>query len=103
MLNQIVVIGRLVQDPEIVELENGSKSANIKLAVPRSFKNEKGEYETDFIPVVLWNGVAENTKEYCHKGDLIGVKGRIEGQDDKVIVVAEKITFLSSKKEDEEE
>ena len=103
MLNQIVIVGRLVQDPEIVELENGSKSANIKLAIPRPFKNDEGVYETDFIPAVLLNGVAEKTKEYCHKGDLIGVKGRIESQDDKVIVVAEKITFLSSKKEDEEE
>ena len=78
MLNQTVLVGRLVSDPEIKESEGEKKYANITLAVPRSYKNEDGEYETDFIDVRLWNGVAENTAEYCKKGDLIGAKGRIQ-------------------------
>ena len=52
--------------------------AQLTLAVPRSFKNMKGEYDTDYIPCVLWKGVAENTAEYCKKGDLVGIKGRIQ-------------------------
>ena len=48
MLNQVVLVGRLVRDPELKELENGNKLSNITLAVPRSYKNVNGEYETDF-------------------------------------------------------
>lgn len=109
MLNQIVMIGRLVRDPELKESENGNKYTNITVAVPRSYKNVNGEYETDFIDCRLWTGVAENTAEFCKKGDLIGVKGRIETRvyekdgEKKYIteIIAEKITFLSNKKVDE--
>ena len=102
MLNQTVLVGRLVQDPEIKELENGNKVSYITLAIPRSYKNSEGIYETDFIDCVLWNGIAENTSEYCKKGNIIGVKGklqRLEGNE--LQVVAEKVTFLSSKKGNE--
>lgn len=107
MLNQAVLVGRIVYEPELRETDNGNKIANVTLAVPRSFKNSDGEYDTDFINCVLWRGVAENTVEYCHKGDLVGVKGHIQTRDVEledqtkrkyVEVVAEKVTFLSSKK-----
>lgn len=109
MLNQIVLVGRLVQDPEIKELENGVKTSYITLAVSRSWKNADGIYETDFIPCLLYKGIAENTAEYCKKGDVIGVKGRVQTkqEEDKSIIeiVAEKVTFLSNafRKETEEE
>ena len=77
MLNQAVLIGRIVRDPELKDTEKG-KVTNITLAVPRSFKNTNGEYDTDFISCVLWKGVAESTAEYCKKGDIVGVKGRIQ-------------------------
>ena len=101
MLNQIVLVGRLVNEPTIEESENSRKVSYITLAVSRSYKNENGMYDTDFIPCVLWNGIAVNTCEYCRKGDLVGVKGRIESKNNKVEVIAEKITFLSSRKENE--
>lgn len=110
MLNQTVLVGRLVRDPELRETDNGRKVTNITLAVPRSYKNLNGEYDTDFISCVLWKGVAESTVEYCKRGDLIGVKGRIqsrniemedESKKQVVEVVAEKVTFLSSKHSDE--
>ena len=100
MLNQIVLVGRLVSNPQINETENGKKVCNITLAVPRSFKNINGEYETDFIPCLLWEPIATHTVEYCLKGDLIGVKGRIQTREDKIELIAEKVTFLSTKKED---
>lgn len=107
MLNQIVLVGRLVQDTEIKELENGVKTSYITLAVSRSWKNADGIYETDFIPCLLYKGIAENTAEYCKKGDVIGVKGRVQAkqEEDKNIIeiVAEKVTFLSNRKETEEE
>ena len=105
MLNQVVICGRLTSDPEINEVENGGKVATIILAVPRSYKNVEGVYDTDFIKCTLWNDIAEKTVEYCDKGDLVGVKGRIQttNVDDKIVmeVVAEKVTFLSSRKEED--
>lgn len=107
MLNQLVMIGRLTKDPELKKTETGRNVAKITVAVPRSYKNSEGVYETDFIDCLLWSGVAESTTEYCKKGDLIGLKGRIqtrkyETEDEKVRqvmeVIAEKITFLSSNK-----
>ncbi len=106
MLNQIVIVGRLVKDPELKETDSGKKVTNITLAVPRSYKNINGEYDTDFIDCTLWTGVAESTSEYCKKGDLLGVKGRVqtrvyEKEDEKKYiteVIAEKVTFLTSKK-----
>lgn len=100
MLNQIVLVGRIVSDPEIKETENENKVSNITLAVNRSFKNDNGEYETDFIPCVLWNSIAKTTCEYCKKGDLVGVKGRVQMTRNKMEVIVEKLTFLSNKKED---
>ena len=49
MLNQTVLVGRLVKEPELHQTENGKKVTNITLAVPRSYKNMNGEYDTDFI------------------------------------------------------
>ena len=73
MLNQIVIVGRLVRKPELNETENGKKVSTITLAVPRSFKNMQGEYDVDFIDCTLWETVASSTVEYCNKGDIIGV------------------------------
>lgn len=110
MLNQVIFVGRLTADPEVTTTKNGKEVSNITLAVPRSYKNKDGEYETDFVDVALWDKVAGATAEYCKKGDLIGIKGRVEtnnyeteaGEKRKSTqIIAEKITFLSSAKEKE--
>ena len=80
MLNQTVLVGRLVRDPEVKKLEDGKEVSNITLAVQRSYKNEDGVYETDFIRCVLWNAIAAHTAEYCKKGDLVGIKGRLQNR-----------------------
>lgn len=112
MLNQIVIAGRLASDPQVEEIEDGKKISTITVVVPRSYKNVDGTYDADFIRCTLWNGIAENTAEYCKKGDIVGVKGRIQTSsyetDDgtrKYVmeIVAEKISFLSSRKNDEDE
>ena len=108
MLNQVVLVGRLAGDPELYQTETGKKVARMVLAVPRTYKNTEGEYETDFISCKLWQVVAQNTTEYCKKGDLIGLRGRLEtynyeteeGRKYLTEVVADKVTFLSTKKAD---
>ncbi|MBE6140479.1 MAG: single-stranded DNA-binding protein [Firmicutes bacterium] len=105
MLNQVVLVGRLVENPTVTTSENGKKYTFVNLAVPRSFKNQDGTYETDFIRCVLWNGIASNTAEYCHSGDVVGIKGRLqtrryEDSEKKLKyiteVIAEKVSFLAS-------
>lgn len=112
MLNQTIIVGRLLQDPELKKTDSGKKVTNVTLAVPRSFKNSNGQYETDYINCVLWKGIAESTVQYCKKGDLVGIKGRIQTRDVEledethkkyVEVIAEKVTFLSSKRQEEVE
>ena len=111
MLNQIVLVGRLTRDITVNKSDKGNKVATLSLAIPRSFKNSEGVYDTDFIDCVLFDNIADNTSEYCKKGDIVGIKGRLQSrviEKDKkekeyvMDVVCEKVTFLSSKhKEDE--
>lgn len=104
MLNQVVLVGRLVKKPELRLTDNGKKTSTITLAVPRNYKNLNGEYDTDFLECTLWTNVAENTSEYCQSGDMVGVKGRIQtrvitaldgSKKKKTEIVAEKVTFLA--------
>lgn len=109
MNNLVSLVGRLVSTPELKETEEGKKVTYITLAVPRSFKNEEGIYETDFIDCILWHGIAESTVEYCRRGDLIGIRGRIQTTDverddfkyKKTEIVAEKVSFLATGKSEE--
>ncbi|MBR2679026.1 MAG: single-stranded DNA-binding protein [Bacilli bacterium] len=111
MLNQVVLVGRLTRNITVNKSDKGIKVATIPLAIPRSFKNSDGTYDTDFIDCVAFDSIANNTSEYCEKGDIVGVKGRIqsrqidkEGQKTTVVeIVAEKVTFLSSHTKEEKE
>lgn len=111
MLNSVTLVGRLTKDPEVSINKKTKKSrCFITLAVGRTYKNADGEYDADFIDVTVWDGLADNLAEYCKKGDLIGLRGRIEtnSYDDEngnmrksTVVIAEKITYLTSKKEED--
>ena len=63
MINQIMLVGRLVRTPDLFLTETGKKGSFITLAVGRPYKNQNGEYDTDFIDCTLWTGVAESTAE----------------------------------------
>ncbi len=110
MHNMVYLIGRLTEDPVVKQTET-NEMLPINLAVQRAYKNEDGIYETDYIRCVLWSAMATNTCEYCKKGDLVGVKGRLqnrsyeENNEKKYIteVIVDKISFLASKKEKETE
>lgn len=101
MHNMVYLIGRIAKDLEVEKTDDSNK-ATITIAVQRSFKNENGIYECDFVPCILWNGIAVHTSEYCQKGDLVGIKGRIQTIDEKLVVVADKISFLSKQQVTEE-
>ena len=111
MYNSVYLIGRLTKDPEIKETDNNKKVCNVTLAVQRSYKNAEGIYETDFIRCSLWEAVASRACEFCHKGDLIAVRGQLRTStftvnDEKKYsteVVVDKIAFLANKSKDSEE
>lgn len=106
MINQVTLVGRLTKDPELKKTTDGHFVSNVILAVNRSFRNNHGEIDTDFVQCTLWKKAAENTVQYCRKGSVVGITGRIQtrhydNQDGKRIyvteVVAESIRFLSSR------
>lgn len=97
MLNQMVLVGRIAKEPILKEIE-GKKISLLSISVPRNYKNSNGEYETDFINIRLFGNVAENTAEYCKVGDTVGIKGRVENNNESLEIIAEKVTFLAEGK-----
>lgn len=94
MSNYVILIGRIVNEPTI---DSDTKNCEITLAINRAFKNEDGIYDTDFIPVTLKGNIAKNVVEYCKKGDIIAIKGRIARINEPMQIIADKVSFLSSK------
>ena len=78
MLNRVVLIGRLAQDPELRYTSNGTPVCNFTLAVERNFTNRQGEREADFIDIVAWRRLAETCAEHLGKGRMVGVDGRLQ-------------------------
>lgn len=105
MHNMVYLIGRLTENPTIEKVGEDREVCTITLAVQRTYKNEDGIYETDYLKCILWNALATHTTEYCRKGDLVGIKGRIqnakyENNGDIIYkneIVVDKISFLASK------
>ena len=111
IMNTVVLVGRLTGEPELIKTKENHDRTVINLAVPRSFKNQEGIYETDFFRCILWNGIAKRAKEYCKKGDTVCIKGRLkvrdyldEKEEKKYIteVIAENISFVAHTKNKQE-
>lgn len=103
MINRVVLVGRLTKDPELRYTPNGVASCKFHVAVNRTFQNQQGDREADYISCQAWRKQAENLANFMKKGSLIGLEGRIqtgsyEGQDGKRVyttdVVADSIQFL---------
>lgn len=77
-MNHVVLIGRLTKDPELRYTPNGVAVTNFTLAVDRNFTNQAGQREADFIPIVVWQKLAETCANYLRKGRLVAVEGRLQ-------------------------
>ncbi|EAF6702632.1 single-stranded DNA-binding protein [Listeria monocytogenes] len=106
MMNRVVLVGRLTKDPELRYTPAGVAVATFTLAVNRTFTNQNGEREADFIQCVVWRKPAENVANFLKKGSMAGVDGRVqtrnyEDSDGKRVfvteVVAESVQFLDPK------
>lgn len=103
MLNTMVIVGTLIEQPEIRETSLGNKICTIKLDVPRNFPNSNGEYEKDIFSITLWRGIAETTAQHCRVGSVLAVKGRIQAKElqtkegntfQALDLIAEKVSFI---------
>ena len=105
-MNKVILIGRLTKDPELRYTGSNRAVTQITVAVNRTFTNQNGEREADFINVVVWDKQAENVAKYLTKGRLVAIDGRIQtrnydnNEGKKVYVtevVALSVQFLESK------
>lgn len=105
-MNKAILIGRLTRDPEIRSTSAGTATTSFTLAVTRTYVNQNGEREADFINCVAWRKQAENIAKYCSKGSQVAVEGRIQtrsydAQDGTkryiTEIIADNVTFLGSK------
>ena len=112
MLNHIVVMGRMVRDPELRSTQSGISVCSFTVACDRDYKAKDGqEKETDFIDCVAWRSTAEFVSKYFTKGRMMVVSGRLQLRDwvdeDKnkrrsAEVVADSVYFGDSKSKDQE-
>lgn len=78
MINRVVLVGRLTQDPVARKSQSGTTFVNFTIAVNRRFAGQNQEQQTDFINCVVFGKPAEFMEQYIKKGYLIGVEGRIQ-------------------------
>ena len=114
MLNQVILIGRLVKKPELRVSEGGVNYIKATLAVQSEFKNKDGDYDTEFLEFTAFGKLAENTSKYCDKGSLLNIVGTLNNNvyKDKngvnhyqLSIIANKVSFLSktAKKEEKQD
>ena len=104
MINNVILVGRVVEDPKLVNLDTGYKVAHLVLAVQRPFRNENNEYDTDYIPIQTWMGLAEIVCDYIGKGSIVGFKCRLsthivevgETKLKSVDVIGERMSFIKT-------
>ena len=107
MLNQVILIGNVANDPEI-KVINGKNVVELTLAIRKDFKNKNNEYETDFIKIKFWEYLATTINDYAKKGQVVCVKGRIQPRKIKVNdtnieineIIGEQLQFFGSIKKD---
>ena len=81
MLNKIILQGRLTKDLELRYTQSNTAVCGGTLAVQRSRKDADGQYQSDFVDIVLWGKLAEHAHTWFHKGDMCIVSGRLESRD----------------------
>lgn len=110
-MNRVNLLGNITKDIELKETSGGVKYTRFSIAVRRTFKNEDGDYDTDFFNVIAWRKTAEIISEYFNKGSRIAISGKLQmskytdkdGNDrTSTEIVAEEIDFIDKKGEKED-
>ncbi|MBR1975822.1 MAG: single-stranded DNA-binding protein [Phascolarctobacterium sp.] len=77
-MNKIILMGRLVRDPEVRYTQTGKVVCQFTIAVDRPFSNQEGQREADFIPIIVWGKQAELCGNSLTKGQRVLVEGRLQ-------------------------
>ena len=78
-MNRVNVVGRIVREVQLKDVGNGKVVMNNTIAIPKMVKKEGGP-DADFLNFVVWGKRAELIEQYCNKGDLIGLDGKIQSR-----------------------
>ena len=107
MLNHVVIMGRMVRDPELRQLDNGTSVTSFSVAVERNYVDKTtNERQADFLNVVAWRQTADFVCKYFHQGDMIALDGSLQSRKytDKdgnnriaIEIVASNISFCGGK------
>mgnify|MGYP002520977606 FL=1 len=107
MLNHVVIMGRMVRDPELRQLDNGTSVTSFSVAVDRNYVDKNtNERQADFLNVVAWRQTADFVCKYFHQGDMIALEGTLQSRKytDKdnnnriaIEIVASNISFCGGK------
>lgn len=112
MLNRVVVMGRMVRDPELRYTPTNTPVCSFTLAVERSYAPQGQERETDFIDIVAWRHTAEFVSKYFRKGQLVAAEGKLQGRKWKdkfeqnrvsFEIIADEVFFAESRRESVEQ
>lgn len=107
-MNKFIGIGRLTNNIELKQTTSGKCYVKNSLAIKNDFKNSSGEYDTEFVNIVVWGKSAEILCNYSTKGMLIAIEGRLTTRDyDKndgtkgyiTEVICERVKLLENKKD----
>ena len=105
-MNRVSLVGRLTNKPELRYTSSNLPFVRFSVAINRTYSNQQGQRETDFINIVAWRKQAENICNFLDKGSLVSVDGRLQSgsYDDKdgnkrytTDIVADSVQFLESK------
>ena len=108
MLNRVILMGRLVADPELKTTTSGISVTSFRIAVDRSYVKQGAERQADFFDIVAWRSTAEFVCRNFSKGSLIAIDGQLqsrqyqtrEGQNRTAIeVVADQVSFTGERRD----
>lgn len=112
MLNRVILMGRLVADPELKTTNSGVSVCSFRIAVDRSYVKNGEQRQADFFDIVAWRSSAEFVCRHFTKGSLIAVDGQLQSRQyqtkdgsnrSAVEVVADNISFTGERKEQKQE
>ena len=78
MMNQVGLVGRFTKDPFLKTFSENRVQTNFVIAINRNYRNTHGNVEADFVTCVAWGRLAERIVNYCGKGSLVGINGRLQ-------------------------